>query len=39
MSLRLSWRKGRVMELHADHDDIIRSASVNVYQKNSDQTF
>ena len=27
------------MELHADHDDIIRSASVNIYQRNSDWTF
>ena len=36
---RLSWRKGRVMELHAGDDAIIRSAFVKVYQKNSDKTF
>ena len=36
---RLSWRKGRVMELYAGDDDVIRSASVKVYQRNSDKTF
>ena len=36
---RLSWRKRRVMELHAGDDAIIRSAFVKVYQKNSDKTF
>ena len=33
---RLSWRKGRVIGLHSGHDDVIRSASVKVYQRNSD---
>ena len=36
---RLSWRKGRAMELHAGDGDVIGSASVKVYQKNSDKTF
>ena len=36
---RLSWRKGRVIGLHSGHDDVIRSASVKVYQRNTDKTF
>ena len=36
---RLSWRKGRVIGLHSGHDAVIRSASVKVYQRNSDKTF
>ena len=33
----LSW-KGRVMELQTGNDDVIRSTSVKIYQKNSDKT-
>ena len=35
---RSSWRKGCVKELHAGDYNIIRSASVKIYQKNSDTT-
>ena len=36
---QLSSRKGRVIGLHSGHDDVIRSPSVKVYQRNSDKTF
>ena len=36
---RLSWRKGRIIELHAGNDDVIKNGSLKVYQKNSDKTF
>ena len=36
---RLSWRKGRIIDLHTGNDDVIRSGYLKVYQKNSDKTF
>ena len=36
---RLSWRKGRIIDLQTGNDDVIRSGYLKVYQKNSDKTF
>ena len=36
---QLSWRKGRIIEVHTGNDDVIRSGYLKVYQKSSDKTF